>query len=245
MLHYFNIKAIEKLKNDVQFAPKGFRYGYVENIFKDDIYESLIKTFPSVEKFRLVDKQSGGGHKRFYVGPNYNTNLHWGCACHFDSLPSVWRGVFNESASAEFLERLKWATGVNFNSLCNFGFAYGNEGCRQGAHLDGAVRADDKNESHSTLACLLYFNQKTGGSSGTCIYDADRITVLFQVPNLRNSMSFFEQHPDAWHGFPPVPVGEDRRIISLAYSLESSPVKVKNSFWHRQFCLKRLRNRLW
>jgi len=228
-MNYFNEAAIEKLKEEAQIAPAGFRYGFVEGIFKNETFGQLVGNFPPVSSFKLVDKMSGGGRKKFYVGPNYYSGRHRGSIAHLTELPAIWIAVLRESASPEFIERLRWATGIKFNSLCNFGFSYGSEGCMQGAHIDGAARPSDPSSVHSTIACLLYFNPGPGGSTGTCIYQPDRETIIFQVPNLRNSMSFFEQHPAAWHGFPTVPAGEERRIISLSYSQEADPILIKKN----------------
>lgn len=241
MFNFFNDRAIVQLQKNVRTAPRGFRYGFVKDIFKDDVYEKLIKTFPPVETFTLVDKQSGGGHKRFYVGPVYSTVQSHGCVCHLRSLPILWQRTLEESASAAFINRLQWATGVTFNSLCNFGLAYSNTGCVQEPHLDGAVRSGDKNSIHSTIAGLLYCNKSTGGPGGTRVYDIDRKTIIFEVPCLHNSFFFFEQHPDAWHGFPLVGDGHDRRLVSVAYSIEQEPIILKDSFFHRLLCLKNIR----
>jgi len=241
-MNFYNSDSIDKLKGEVKKAPSGFNFGYANNLFKDEVYAELIKTFPNVSKFKFVDKMSGGGHKRFYVGPVYTSGTHLGCVCHMENLPEIWKKVIQESASPEFMEMLSEASGVKFNSLCNFGFAYGNEGCRQEAHIDGAVREEEYGQHRSTIALLLYFNEKEGGSSGTCVYGTDRKTVLFQAPGLRNSMAFFEQHTDAWHGFPTVPAGEDRRVISLSYSLEKDPIVLKTSWGHKLTCKRRLKD---
>lgn len=237
MINLFNPDSIKTAKDTIKTAPSGFRYGFIPNIFKEDVYEQLIASFPDVSTFKLVDKPSGGGRKRFYVGPGYDANKNWGCVCHLSSLPQIWKDALHESSSNEFMKLLKDSTGVGFNTMCTFGFAYGNEGCMQEAHIDGAAREGDKSPVHSTIACLLYFNKEAGGVGGTCVYDIDRKTVLFQAPSLRNGLFFFEQHPDAWHGYPPMPPGADRRIISLAYSQESQPVTLRTSVFHRLTCV--------
>jgi len=225
----------------IKVAPAGFRYGFVENIFREDIYEELAKAFPDVSLFTFIDKPSGGGHKRFYVGPNYYSGKDWGCICSMKQLPGIWQEVLRESVSPELINLLQVTTGIKFNSLCNFGFAFGNEGCFQQSHIDGAARPGDSAAIHSTIACLLYLNNRAGGSTGTRIYAPDRKTILFQAPNLRNSMSFFEQHPDSWHGFPLVPKSEERRIVSLSYSQESQPLILKTSLTHRLICKKNIK----
>lgn len=232
MLKYYNINAFEKLKKERKTASRGFKYGFVTGVFKEEVYRELINTFPNVEKFELVDKQSGGGHKRFYVGPSYITSKNWGSIRHLSDLPEIWKGVIKESASEEFIALLKDSTGVECNSMDNFGFSYGNGGCMQGPHIDGAARPNDPSPIHATIACLLYFNDMPGGVSGTEVYDIDRKTVIFSVPDLRNSFFYFEQHPDSWHGFPTVPEGADRRLVSLAYSQEKKPITLSNSFFN-------------
>lgn len=237
MIEFFDIDSIKAAAKKFSYAPSAFRYGYIANLFKEDVYKKLVETFPLVSEFKLVDKQSGGGRKRFYIGPAYDASKNWGCVCHLRGLPKIWKDVLNESISPEFASLFREATGVNFNSLCAFGFTYGNEGCMQEAHIDGAVRENDPNPIHSTIACLMYFNKEEGGTGGTCVYATDRKTILFQAPSLRNGLFFFEQHPDAWHGFPIMPPGSERRLVSLAYSLEKSPINLKTSITHRFICL--------
>lgn len=237
MIKFFNVSAIKDAAINFKMAPSGFKYGFISNLFHEDVYKKLIATFPDVQTFKFVDKQSGGGRKRFYTGPAYDANKNPGCVCHLARLPVIWQDVLRESASPEFISLLKDSTGVGFNTICTFGFTYGNEGCMQEAHLDGAIREGDKSLVHSTLACLMYFNRDEGGFGGTCVYDTDRKTILFQAPTLRNGLIFFEQHPDAWHGFPVMPPGAERRLVSLAYSKEKSSINLKTSLIHRITCI--------
>ncbi len=235
MLKYFNSEAIAELKKMRRTSPYGFKYGFVQGIFKDDCYKELIRTFPDVKKFLLVDKQSGGGRKRFYVGQNYYSGKDWGSLYKMRDLPEIWKNVIRESNSEELMKILSDATGVSFNSLCNFGFTYGDAGCMQEPHIDGAARLGDTSPIHGTIACLLYFNEEHGGESGTAIYDIDRKTILFQVPDLYNSFFYFEQHPDSWHGFPTVPKDIDRRLVSLSFSQEKNLIPVKESLFAHLF----------
>lgn len=246
MLNFFNEESIKSVARNLRIAPRGFKYCYIPNIFKEDVYNEMIRTFPDVNKFKLVDKMSGGGRKRFYVGPDYYSGATRGCLCHMESLPDIWKRAIHESASSELIDLFQEVSGISFNSLCNFGLTYGNKGCVQEPHLDGAIRPGEKKKGDtlSTIACLLYFNEKQGGSSGTCVYDIDRKTILFQVPDLRNSLFFFEQHPDSWHGFPPVPAGEDRKLVSLSYSQEAKPIALKTSLLHKAACTLRYKHYL-
>ena len=244
MIKHFNIEAIKKARNGIKIAPGGFRYGYIPDLFNEDSYRELVRTFPDVTKFKLVDKQSGGGRKRFCVGPNYYSGLTWGCICHMQNLPEIWREVLHESADTQLIDLLQDVTDVPFNSLCNFGFTYGNEGCMQEAHIDGAVRQGDPGPIYSTMASILYFNEQPDPVGGTCVYAPDRTTILAQAPHLRNGFFFFEQHPDAWHGFPVMPAGAERHIVSLSYSQERVPIELKKSFFHRTTCTYRLRDAL-
>lgn len=236
MLTHFNLQAFRELHNNICRSPSGFRYGFVSGILHKNAYSRLIAEFPDTGRFVLVDKQSGGGRKRFYVGPHYASVKDYGCVCHLRRMSALWKEVMRESASAAFIGLLSAATGVRCNSLCNFGFTYGNEGCMQETHIDGAVRADDPSLIKSTIACFLYCNADGGGVSGTRLYGTDRTTVLFEVPDMYNSLFFFEQHPDAWHGFPAVPHGVSRRLVSIAYSFEKSPIELREGLFHTAFC---------
>lgn len=221
---------------DIRVAPSGFRYGFIADVFHEDVYQELIRTFPDVGMFKLVDKISGGGRKRFYVAPHYEVSKHMGCWCHLRFYSPLWQRVFQESASPTFISFLSTALGVPCNSMCVFGHTYGNEGCRQDVHIDGAVRDDDYGKHKSTLATLLYFNERPDNISGTCIYAPDKKTVLFQAPSMRNGMFFFEQHPQAWHGFPLMPASAERRLVSLAYGQEHTPIKLNSSLLHMFTC---------
>lgn len=236
MIELFDTNSIEAAKGTFRTAPSGFRYGFIANIFPENIYQELMATFPDVKKFKLVDKMSGGGHKRFYSAPHYDVSKNMGCWCHLRFFPPLWHKVFQEAASPEFISFLSDSVGVKFNSLATFVHTYGNEGCVQEPHIDGAVR-EDHGEYPSTLATLIYFNEKPDNIGRTCVYATDRKTVLFQAPSMRNGMFLFEQHPDAWHGFPLMPPGAERRLVSLAYSLEESPIRLKNSLFHRLACV--------
>lgn len=236
MMKYFDTDSIEAAKKTFLTAPSGFQYGFIADVFKENVYQELMVTFPDVKQFKLVDKMSGGGHKRFYIASHYDVSKNMGCWCHLRFFPAIWQKVLQESASPEFISFLFGATGVKFNSLTTFGHTYGNEGCVQEPHIDGAVR-EDRGEYPSTLATLLYFNEKPDNTGGTCVYATDRKTVLFQAPSLRNGMFFFEQHLEAWHGFSVMPAGAERRLVSLAYSLEKSPIRLKNSLFHRFTCI--------
>lgn len=88
---------------------------------------------------------------------------------------------------------------------------------------------------------ISYCNGNKGGVSGTRLYANDRKTVLFEVPDMCNSFFFFEQHPDAWHGFPEVPYGTSRRLVSIAYSFEKPPIKLSKGIFHTAFCFKNWR----
>ncbi len=234
-MNFFDANSIENAKKDFKTTSSGFRYGFIPNVFKEKVYQELMVTFPDVRQFKLVDKMSGGGHKRFYIAPYYEVSKNFGCWCHLRFFPAIWQEVLQESASPELISFLSKATGVECNSLATFGHTYGNEGCVQEPHIDGAVR-EDRGEYPSNLATLLYFNEKPDNIGGTCVYATDRKTVLFQAPSMRNGMIFFQQHPDAWHGFPMMPPAAERRLVSLAYSLEKSPIQLKNSLLHRLTC---------
>jgi len=246
-MKYFDRKALEDLKRDVRRAPSGFRYGFVTGIFREDVYAAVVDGFPDVSGFRLKEldeKNAGGGRKRFYVGGEYFSGRDLGSTRKFAGISGIWRAIMAEADSEEFKALLRDATGVRMNSICNFGFAYGKEGSVQEPHLDGAVGG--RKAISASIAGLLYLNREHGGVSGTCVYAPDRKTVLFEVPDLRNSFFFFEQHPAAWHGFPEVPAGADRRIVSLSYSEEPKAIRLNDSYLYAKMPMgaKRLLQRI-
>lgn len=242
-MKYFNLNSIRSAQTTFIKAPAGFRYGFIPNIFNEEIYNKLADNFLPVSTFKLVDKPSGGGRKRFYSGPHYETDYTGGCVCHLENLSKMWKEVMEESASPELIATLSTSTGIDFNSLGMFGFAYGDEGCMQEAHIDGVIR-DNPKVIKSPIACLIYINKNSEGSSGTRIYDVDRETVLFKAPSMRNGLFFFEQNINAWHGFPIVPAGEERRLLSLGYNREEKPVRFQKSIFHKLTCVSGLKYRI-
>jgi len=243
MINFFNKQSFYNAEKEVKFAPSGFRFGFIPDVFKEEAYFGLVKSFPDVSKFKLVNKQSGGGLKRFYAGPVYDSEKDKGCWCHFGSLAPVWKSLVKETDSPEFMTLLKEASGVSFNSLADFGFTYGNEGCVQEAHIDGEVR-DLNNLKLPAVACLLYFNPNPDTIGGTCVYGADRETILLKAPHLRNGLFFFEQHQEAWHGFPIMPKGSERRLVSLAYNTRVPPISLNDSFFHKLACVRRHKSQI-
>jgi len=221
---------------DVRIAPGGFRYGFIANFIQEEKYEILRHEFPDVNNFKLVDKMSGGGRKRFYVGPMYIAGKDDNCACAMRGLSEHWNEFMKECTSPIAIELLARHTGVAFNSLANFGLTYGSASCVQEPHIDGAVREYDESPVHSKWATIVYFNESPNNEAGTCVYLPDRTTVLFRAPSMRNGLFFFEQHPLAWHGFPEMKEGSERRILSLAYSNEATPILPKTSFFHQMSC---------
>ena len=227
---YLSPDFFQRLKQGVQMSPHGFRYGYVDRVFRDDIYEQLVATFPDTNTFKVTDKMSGGGHKKFYVGPVYDCNKAWGSLLPLlQQIDPLWQTIAREFASPQFIQSIQEATGIPCNTLATFGFTYGNQGCEQGPHLDGAIRPGDTSQVHSTIASLLYFNPNPDPIGGTELYDTDRKTLIFRAPHLKNGLFFFEQHPDSWHGYPPLPAGSERHLVSLAFSQEPRAINTNES----------------
>lgn len=167
-MKYFSKKALEDLRRDIRRAPSGFRYGFVRGIFREDVYAGIARGFPDVKAFRPVDMMAGGGHKRFHVGETYYSGTDYGAIHQFSKVSDVWQAVLAEAASEEFMALLRDATGIRFNSLCNFGFAYGDEGCMQEPHLDGS--AMKKKAVSDSIACLLCTSTRRRAASRAPAY---------------------------------------------------------------------------
>jgi hypothetical protein len=244
MLHLFNADAIRALGEQTTRGPGGYRFGFVNDVLNQPAYYRLAREFPPVHQFQLVDKHSGGGRKRFYVGPTYELGRDGGCTCGLHGISETWKELFLECASAELMELLGVSTGIYFNSLSSFGFAYGNAGCMQEPHIDGSVRPGDASPVHSTISLFIYCNPSSQRTGGTRMYAPDRESVLFEVPELRNGLFYFEQNALAWHGYAPLPPGIERRLVNFTYTFEESPVALRTSRLHRHVCIRRFRRRL-
>lgn len=237
MLKFLNEETLQSLRSQVRIAPAGFRYSFVTNIFKPEAYEHLWSKYPPVEKFRYVEVVDNfkNPSTKVYNGPRYGSREHHGCIDHLVDLDPIWKDVLAELSSPQAIKALNEATGIKFNSVREFAFNYGKKGCEIKPHLDSSARTKDP--YRTTVVCLLYFAPKPGGGpGGTCVYDTDRETILLEAPDLCNSMLFFEQHPDAWHGYKTITADAERRNMQVTYNSISWPVKLKTSRWHRLFC---------
>jgi hypothetical protein len=222
---YLHPTALQRLREKTIQTHTGVTCGFINNFFLETKFQDLIRTFPELRNFKFVDKaDSGGGHKRFYVGPEYVITRNFGSVFHLRNLEKPWRNLLEELSSVEFIQKLSESTGIKFNTLCNFGIGYGDEGCMQEPHLDGAIREGDSSLIKGNIALLIYLNDQEDPISATEIYDLDRKTILLKGTTMRNSILFFKQHKNAWHGFPRVPTGHTRRIISLTYAEAPKPV---------------------
>ncbi len=232
-MKYFDETFFTRLKEATVTTHTGVTAGFCDKVFTPQVYEELQNTFPDPTDFMLVDKaDSGGGHKKFYVGPHYVTAKDNGSVYHLKNLPPIWRGLLDELASDEIMKEISVATGTEVNTLCVFGLTYGDEGCVQEPHLDGAIREGDNTSVKANLAFLLYFNEIADPVSATEIYDLDRKTILLKGTTMRNSLAYFKQHPHSWHGFPEVPKGHTRRLLSLTYLHLPKPTSIDWSFSH-------------
>ena len=236
MLRFFNSGSLSKLRDHIKVSPAGFRYGFLENVFREDRYQELVETYPPFSLFHFHED----GYKKVFEGPYYDSHDHAGCDHHLRVLPAVWQELLREAASDEFIQMFRKASGVEFNSLRNFSFKYGRKGCEIRPHLDQASRS--KGPGASRLVSMWYFSSRPGGGpGGTAIYDRDRKTILFEAPVLRNSMLFFEQHPEVWHGYETIKDDSERHALALTYNQEPARIPIKDSLWHELFCVRRFR----
>lgn len=233
MLKFFNSEAISSIPPRIKVSPAGFRYAFVENVFQEPVYKELVRGYPPFGMFTYHED----AFKKVYEGPYYDSHDHHGCAHHLKNLSAVWKEVLREAMSEEFVTAFSQASGVPFNSLRNFSFKYGKEGCEIKPHLDQASLGK---KGQSRLVSMWYFaGNAAGGPGGTCIYDTDRQTILAEARHLYNSMVFFEQHPVAWHGYKPMPAGADRYAMAITFNEENRTLGLNDSLWHNLFCLRR------
>lgn len=238
MLRFFNQESFISLPSKIQVSPAGFRYGFLENVFCPGVYEELLGTFPAFDFFSYHEDD----YKKVYEGPYYDSHAHRGCPHSLKRVPKIWKELLREASSEEFISLFRKVSGVDFNSLRNFSFKYGKNGCEIKPHLDQASRSG--NRGASKLVSMWYFSEKEGPTSGgTCIYSSqDRKTILFEVSTLRNSMLFFEQHQEAWHGYEAIRDESRRKALALTFNTEPERIPIKTSLLHELFCLNRFRS---
>jgi hypothetical protein len=226
-MKYFQDSLFERIQTATKVTKTAVTCGFVDEVFTKEAFDSLIHSFPGQKEFTLYDKtNSGGGRKRFYVGPEYVLSRNGTSAYHLRHLSPPWKQLFKECLSSEFIQALSRATNTDCNTLLNFGIAYSDAGCLQEPHLDGAVRAGGSLVGEGSVAVLFYFNEDPDPISATEVYDVDRKTILLKGTTMRNSMTFFVQHANAWHGFPRVPEGRTRKIVSVFYAQTTDPKAV-------------------
>ncbi len=236
-MQFFNRATFENLSSKVIVTPSGFKAAVVQDVFTTGAYQKLLAAFPLSEIFTYHEDQ----YKKVFEGPSYNARQYRGCIERLSGLDPIWKAVLLEASSDEFLKLFSNATGVAFNAVREFSLKYGKEGCEIKPHLDQAAKT--QNEFRSQLVSLFYFAPKPGmGPGGTTIYSPDRSTILLEAQDLYNSMLFFEQHADAWHGYRPLKSGEERRAMILTFNLAKHPVRIKTSLGHKLFCPRCLPN---
>lgn len=230
-MSHIDESVLSRLQHAITVTRTGVTNGFCDRVFTSDSYAELTRAFPDPATFTLVDKNnSGGGRKIFYVGPEYVITRHLGSLYHLRTLPLIWKEVIQEISSLFFMKKLSAVIGTEVNTVCNFGFTFGKEGCMQEPHIDGAMRTSNHSPIKASVAFLLYFNDSDDPCSATEIYDTDRTTILSKGTTMKNSWMFFKQHPNAWHGFPRVPKNHTRRLVSLTYGYLQDPVPLTWSF---------------
>ena len=232
-MKFFNRATFENVGSRMIVTPAGFKAAVIQNVFLPEAYQKLLAAYPPLSLFNYHED----AFKKVYEGPHYDSQEYKGCIAHFAPLDPIWKELLLEATSEEFMNLFSKSTGVIFNTVRNFSWKYGKEGCEIKPHLDQA--AMHQNVLRSRLVSLSYFAAKPGmGPGGTVIYSADRSKTVLEAQDLYNSMLFFEQHKDAWHGYKPMKQGEERRALAMTFNLEEQPTRIKTPFAHKLFCAK-------
>ena len=237
-MKFFNRATFENIPQKIKIAPAGFRIGFLSDVFQEDLYHKLLTAYPPFSLFTHVEDE----FKNVFEGPYFDAKEHRGCKDHLSHLPSVWHELLLEANSQEFTSLFSNAASVPFNGVRNFSFKWGKEGNHIKPHLDQAAKS--KNSARSRIVCMFYFGEQKGKNpGGTCIYAKDRETPILEADMLYNSMLFFEQHPDAWHGYKSLVGSEERKAMAITFFSDSHPPKIKTSMVHRLFCPAWIRSR--
>lgn len=228
-LSILNLESIGTIPTSIKMSPRGFRYGFIENIFLPAAYEPLRRVFPPESRFSVTEENI----MITLGGVYYDAREHHGHTDHLLDLDPLWHRALHEAASAEFIKALSENTGVACNSLRGFGFNLGKRGYGfRRPHLDGSARS--KHPARTRLVAMLYLGSSPSETvGGTKIYDTDEKTIVFEAPRLYNSLLFFEQHPDAWHGYPILEEDIERKTLQFTYNLEPQRIEPSLSWGYR------------
>ncbi len=194
----FNWDNIFKNSNTFK-SNKPFPYGFIEDVFDRKFYDALCETFPKDDEKWYVPQDMTRSAKKRYFGSDV-----WGKAVDTDEslLSKEWNELHHYLFSKEFVDNMSRYSGIQLKGLRHFIFIVNGKGDFNMPHTHwGESQKNDGNGYDMT--CLIYFAKgwNRGDPGGTYVSGSDdESSIIFEPPNLDNTMVSFKETPVSWHG---------------------------------------------
>jgi hypothetical protein len=195
MINWENVfKNSDTFKNN-----KPFPFGFVEEVLPRDFYEKLCESFPKEdEKWHAVQDYSRSAKKR-YFGLDKKNSL--AIDDRDPSLSEEWNIFHHYLTTKEFADNISKYTGIKLTGLRQFSFINNHKGDFNMPH----THWDDSQEGPQSykITFLMFFAKKwpKGEPGGTYVCASeDESSIVFEPPNLDNTMIGFKETRRSWHG---------------------------------------------
>lgn len=178
---------------------KPFPFGFVEEVLIRDFYEKLYKTFPKEdEKWHSVQDYSRSAKKRYFDLNKKNALVGEDVD---PTLSEEWRDFHHYLTTKEFIDNMSKYTGIQLTGLRQIAFINNHKGDFNMPH----VHWEDSQSGPSSykVTFLMFFAKDwpKGEPGGTYVSaNEDESSIIFEPPNLDNTMIGFKETPVSWHG---------------------------------------------
>lgn len=228
MKNILNKSTIENIKsNRLQFVNnQPFQHAVIENFFKPEFCDSLLKDFPSFDEKLAVNENGEVGLKAVHQ--------------HVSEISSTYKQLDELVKSKDFISLVESITAIKGLKYDPHYFGGGTHNNLHGQDLDPHVDFTHHPISghHRRMNLIVYLNKEWKSEWGGNIElhknprlepDLDEI---ISVEPIFNRAVIFETNNISWHGFPRINLPEDKKDLSrksfaLYYYTDSRDEQVK------------------
>ncbi len=178
---------------------KPFPFGFVENVLIRNFYEKLYETFPvEDEKWHEVQDYSRSAKKRYFGLDKKN-------ALAVDdqdpSLSKEWNIFHHYLTTKEFVNNISKYTGIDLIGIRQFAFINNHRGDFNMPHFHWENSQKGKESYKVTFLMFFAKDWPKGEPGGTYVSaNEDESSIIFEPPNLDNTIIGFKETPISWHG---------------------------------------------
>lgn len=196
-LDIFNWERIFQSKEDFE-NKKPFPYGFGTKVLQKNFYDYLVETYPGVdEKWYIPKDFSRSAIKRLFGNDSKNQAYDNDDS----SLSTYWNKFRHYLFTKEFFENFSKYTGIKLSGIRHFVFIKNRKGDFNMPHLHWE---SSREEDYSyKITVLMYFCKgwHKGDLGGTYVCESeDESSIIFEATDLDNSMIWFKETPNSWHG---------------------------------------------